>query len=191
MKVSKKVSNFFGGLFTISLATSVFCCGVKADEPTLLDESNVATQSASANESAGKSNCDQQQLPSAKIQKITSLRLRCEEHGLDSGNTTWNIEDCGNNIFEKHRKFLEELGLEVEKLIGDSKNTIDDSIGDSKKTVIIMTFYDNSDKNSTALPSDDKNASEETSDNVDNNCEVSESGSDAISEQAAKIIEQI
>lgn len=182
MKVSKKVSNFFGGLFTISLATSVFCCGVKANEPTLLDEPNVATQSASADESADKSNCDQQQLPSAKIQKITSLRLRCEEHGLDSGNTTWNIEDCGAEIFKEHEKFLEKIGVIAKKLPNNTEDNAETKTGNtdrSKMTFVIMTFYDNPDKNSAALPSDDKKASEEIVDEHE------------ISEQAAKIIEQI
>lgn len=191
MKISKKVSNFFGGLFTISLATSIFCFGVRADELTLLDEPNVATQSVSANESADNSNCDQQKFPSVKIRNIASIRLRRTERGLGSGNITWDFEAYGNNIFEKHRKLLEDLDLEVERLISDSPNTIDDYIGDSKKAVIIMNFYDNSDKNTAALPSDDKPVSDDTNSNIDNDCEIRASGSDAISEQAANIIEQI
>ena len=174
MKVSKKVSNFLGGLFTISLTASVFCCGVKADEATVLDESNVTTQSASDDESASKSNCDQQQLPSEEIQKINSIRLLSENHGLNSGNIIWSFEDCFNNMFEKHRKFMEEFDLEVKKLIDDSKNTIGDS-----KNIVIINYYNNSDKTSSVLPSGDKKTSEEAG----NNCEVAESSSDAVSEQ--------
>lgn len=171
MKVSKKVSIFLGGLFTISLVASVFCCGVKADESTILDESNVTTQSASVNESADKSNYDQKQLPS---EKIISMWLQREEPWLNSKNITWHFEDYFNNVFETHRKLMEEFDLEVKKLIDDSKNVV----GDSKNTVII-NYYNNSDKTSSVLPSDDKKTSEEAG----NNCEVAESSSDAVSEQ--------
>lgn len=174
MKISKKVSIFLGGLFTISLVASVFCCGVKADESTILDESNVTTQSALDDESASKSNCDQQQLPSEEIQKINSIRLLSEKHGLNSGNIIWSFEDCFNNMFEKHRKFMEEFDLEVKKLIDDSKNTIGDS-----KNIVIINYYNNSDKNDSTLSSDNTKTSEETS----NNCDASESSSDDISDQ--------
>ena len=77
-------------------------------------------------------------------------------------------------MFEKHRKFMEEFDLEVKKLIDDSKNTIGDS-----KNIVIINYYNNSDKNDSTLSSDNTKTSEETS----NNCDASESSSDDISDQ--------
>lgn len=171
-----KVSNFFGKAFTVSLAAFAFCCGVKAEGTTPLDESNVVSQSVSVDESEA--------CLTKTFGKVTSICLRGEECGLDSGNITWEFEDCGDSIFEEHREFLKKVKAYVEKSTHDLKS----NNGSYKKTVVIITC-DNLDENiadvNNASSLDGKKDSEKVSDNIDNG-EVTESISEDISEQVAE-----